>query len=127
VLESFGLFKMLLLGLLAILFIYAGVMHFLNPKPFLNIMPEWLPNHLELVYVSGVFEILGGVGLLLPWTRKYAAWGLIMLLFAVFPANIHMAIRDKELIDGQGSLGWKSWARLPVQFFLIKWARLFTH
>ena len=106
---------------------FAGVMHFKNPWPFLKIMPDWIPYHLEMVHLSGVFEILGGVGLLVPYTRKMAAWGLILLFFAVFPANIHMAIRDIQIFDHlQEGFGWKSWARLPLQFVLIKWARLFT-
>ena len=92
--ESYSIFKWLLLIALSAFMTFAGVMHFKNPTPFLKIMPDWIPYHLEMVHISGVAEILGGLGLLVPYTRKMAAWGLILLFFAVFPANIHMAIRD---------------------------------
>src|SRR5438045_9398493 len=73
---------------LGTLFIVAGCLHFLIPGFYLSMMPPWLPWHLELVYLSGVFEILGGVGLLIPRLRRVACWGLIALLLAVFLANV---------------------------------------
>ena len=77
--------------LLAILFMVSGSLHFFAPPLYLRIMPPYLPAPLALVYISGVAEILGGAGLLIPSTRQAAAWGLIALLIAVLPANIYMA------------------------------------
>ena len=70
----------------------AGSLHFLIPGFYLSMMPPWLPWHLELVYLSGVFEVLGGVGLLVPRLRRVACWGLIALLLAVFPANVQYTL-----------------------------------
>jgi uncharacterized membrane protein len=95
-------------------------MHFVRPGKFIQITPDFLPYKKELVYVSGFFEILGGVGLLVPQTRKAAGIGLIALLFAVFPANINMAVNK---IDFGSIPNWLLWARLPLQFLLIYWVR----
>ena len=75
---------------LAILLICAGTVHFLKPAFFLKIMPPYLPLHLELVYLSGVFEFVLGICLLIPRSSRFAAWGIIALLIAVFPANIYL-------------------------------------
>lgn len=92
-----------------------GVHHFIDPAPYLAIMPPYLPAPLLLVQVSGFFEILGGVGLCINRTRTAAAWGLIALLVAVFPANIHMLVNDVYLPDmPQERL--LLWARMPMQF-----------
>lgn len=104
----------------AIVFAVAGVLHFVMPKFYLAIMPGWLPAPLTLVYVSGVFEILGGLGLLLPATRTAAAIGLILLLVAVLPANIEML----RLAQARGaSAGFQAalWLRLPLQLVLMWW------
>ena len=101
--------------------IYAGVAHFRHPEPFIGIVPGWLPAHKALVLVSGFFEILGGVGLLVPRTRRAAAWGLIALFVAVFPANVNMALHDVP-ISGQHFPAWALWLRLPLQAVLILWA-----
>ena len=103
---------------LAALFVAAGVAHFRTPEPFVKIVPPYLPSPYVLVYVSGIFEILGGLGLLLPATRLIAGWGLIALLLAVFPANIYMATAGVK-IGGFPSQPWMAWARLPLQFVLI--------
>jgi uncharacterized membrane protein len=84
--------KLVMLWLLGILFVAAGVNHFVRPDFYVKIMPPYLPWHLELVYLSGVAEIVLGVLVLIPKWRSLAAWGLIALLVAVFPANIHMAV-----------------------------------
>ena len=99
----------------ALFFIVTGISHFVDPQPFLAIMPPSLPAHLALVYLSGFFEICGGVGLLIKQTRTLAAWGLLALLAAVFPANIHMAINEVYL-EGMPRQAWLLWARLPLQF-----------
>ncbi len=99
----------------AILFIGAGLLHFVVPDVYLRMMPAYLPWHLELVLISGAFEILGGVGLLWPPTRRLSAWGLLALLLAVFPANVNMAIHGIGLGDLPPSPALL-WARLPLQF-----------
>ena len=96
-----------------------GILHFVNPDPFVRIVPAALPAPLLLVYVSGVCEILGGLGLLVPKVRLYAAWGLIALYVAVFPANINMAIHHIQLNPEHSMPEWISWARLPFQVLFI--------
>ncbi|CAN5870488.1 DoxX family protein [soil metagenome] len=119
--------KPVLRWLLTIVMVAAGVNHFIHPPPYLGMMPAELPQgwHLPLVYISGVFEILGGLGLLLPATRRAAAWGLIALLVAVFPANLNMALNHLPLGDSLVPQ-WALWARLPLQVVLIVWAWWFT-
>ena len=102
-----------------------GTLHLIRPKPFLQMMPPYLPYHLELVYISGFFEILGGVGLLIPLVSRAAAWGLIALYIAVFPANIHVAV-NHVVINGLPSNPLLAWVRLPFQAVLIAWAWWFT-
>ncbi len=92
-----------------------GIHHFVDPSPYLAIVPSYLPAPLLLVKISGFFEILGGIGLCLPATRTMAAWGLIALLVAVYPANIHMLVNDVYLPDMPRER-WLLWARLPMQF-----------
>ncbi len=96
-----------------------GITHFTNPDPFVRIVPALLPAPLLLVYVSGVFEILGGLGLLIPRVRLYAAWGLIALYVAVFPANINMALNHIQLDPAHPIPEWAAWGRLPFQFLFI--------
>ena len=117
--------KVVLRWVLALFMIGGGVNHFLAPAPYVAMMPAALPWHLELVYVSGVFEILGGLGLLIPRTRRLAAWGLIALLLAILPANLNMAINHLPLA-GRPIPQWALWARLPLQAVLIAWAWWFT-
>ncbi len=71
-----------------------GGLHFKDPEIFASIVPDYLPWPVALVYISGVFEILGGIGLMVPRVSRWAAWGLIALYIAVFPANLHMAIHN---------------------------------
>ena len=103
--------------LLALLFVGAGTWHFVRPGTYLRIMPPALPAPLLLVYLSGAAEIAGGLGLLLPATRRWAGWGLLALLVAVFPANGHMALVHEQL----GIPGWVAWGRLPLQVPLLWW------
>jgi uncharacterized membrane protein len=115
----------LLRAVLAAFMILAGVMHFVSPRPFVKMVPPWLPAPLLLVHVSGAAEVLLGVGLLVPATVKVAAWGLIALFVAVFPANVHMAVNRVSL--GRKPLPvWALWARLPLQLVLIAWAWAYT-
>ena len=106
--------------ILAALFTAAGVLHFVKPGMYVRIMPPWLPRPRELVYVSGVFEILGGLGLLYPPTRRAAGIGLILLLLAVWPANLQMLLNARA---AGSALWWQAvlWARLPLQTALIAW------
>jgi uncharacterized membrane protein len=116
--------KTALRWLLTIVMVGAGANHFINPAPYIAMMPGALPAPAALVYISGIAEILGGLGLILPATRKLAAWGLIALFVAVFPANVNMALN--ELVSRP--LGttkvpvWALWARLPLQLVFIAWA-----
>lgn len=108
--------------LLALIFGLTGVMHFVVPRVFDAIVPPWLPGWMPsartLVYVSGVAEIAGAIGLLLPGTRVLAAWGLIALLVAVFPANVQMLLEARAR---DAALWWQLalWIRLPMQPLLI--------
>ena len=92
-----NILKALCLLVLSSIYISVGVKHFTNPDYFLAIMPPYLKWHLELVYISGFFEILFGFGLLTKY-RKLSSWGLILLLIAVFPANIYLINSEKAQI-----------------------------
>ena len=109
--------KLLLRWCIAVFFVGVGVHHFIDPAPYLAIVPPYLPEPLLLVHVSGLFEVLGGVGLCLPTTRRAAAWGLIALLAAVYPANIHMLVNEVYLPD-MPKEKWLLWVRMPLQFAL---------
>lgn len=110
--------KLVLLGL-AGFFINVGVDHFINPEFYLAIMPPSFPLHAEAVYISGFFEILGGVCLLVPRLRKIAGWGLVALLICVYPANIYMALTPEAFPEIPLSL---LYFRLALQFLFFYWA-----
>ena len=112
--------KRVLLWLMGPAYVALGANHFLNAEFYLAIMPPYLPWHLALVYLSGAAEILLGVGVLVPRTRALAGWGLVALLVAVFPANLHMALAEPGTYAGIPA--WALWLRLPVQAVLIAWA-----
>jgi uncharacterized membrane protein len=108
------------LGLAAAFFVGAGSLHFIRPEFYLKIMPPYIPWHLAMVRASGFFEIAGGIGLLVPQTRRTAAWGLVALLIAVFPANLYMATNPIEA--GAASIApILRWGRLPLQLVFIWW------
>lgn len=102
----------------AALFAGVGIMHFIHPEFFVKIMPDWIPFQNELVYLSGFFEIIGAAGLMFRRTRTAAAFGLILLLIAVFPANINMAMHADRF---PSIPAWILFARLPFQFVLVFW------
>jgi uncharacterized membrane protein len=106
--------------LLAIAFVGVGVLHFVRPGGFEQIVPPYLPRALALVYISGFFEILGGCGMLIPPLRRIAGWGLIALLIAVFPANLHMALNNVQP-EGTSLSPLVLWLRLPFQLVFIVW------
>lgn len=101
-------------------FIFSGVSHFLIPETFMKMMPPFLPAPMFLIYLSGVFEILGGVGLMISKTQRRAAIGLMLLLLAVFPANIYVALENIQL-GGFMNYTVYQWLRLPMQIVLIAW------
>jgi uncharacterized membrane protein len=103
--------------LIAAGFIAIGIGHFVNTSSFTGIVPDYLPAHLALVLLSGLAEIAGGVGILMPRHRRRAGQGLILLLIAVFPANIDMLVHADEQSLPEALL----WARLPLQP-LLAWA-----
>jgi uncharacterized membrane protein len=96
-----------------------GALHFLGPRFFVQIVPDYLPAHVALVFISGVFEILGGIGIVVPRSRRAASYGLVALYLAVFPANVNMLLHP-EL--GGTLPEWVLAARLPFQGVLIAWA-----
>jgi len=104
--------------LIAFLFIFTGILHFTLTDKFVQIIPSFIPAPLEVVYASGVIEILGAIGLLIPKYKRKAAFGLILLLIAVFPANIYMAIENIQL-GGILNNQFLQWVRLPFQFVLM--------
>ena len=97
-------------------YVYVGIKHFTDPAWFMRIMPPYLPFHKELVYISGVFEIILGLMLLVDKTRYIAGWGLILLLIAVFPANIYLAQTNGNAMDTTPLIAW---GRLPFQAIFI--------
>ena len=104
--------------LLAIFMVGAGTIHFVKPDFYLRIMPTYLPWHLELVYLSGFFEVLLGVLLLVPRYSRLAAWGIIALLIAIFPANIFL-YQHQDILPAPPLLHL---LRLPLQGVFILWA-----
>jgi uncharacterized membrane protein len=107
-------------GALALFFIVAGASHFVSPAPYIAIVPSYIPWPAAIVALSGIAEILGGAGVYFRSTRRAAGWGLIALLIAVFPANIH-AISTGMNIGGHALPAWILWARLPFQLVFIAW------
>ena len=99
-------------------FLFAGTMHFLKPRPYVAIVPDALPRKREIVFASGVAELAGGAGVLVPRTRRLAGWWLIATLLAIFPANVEMAVHAERFRRIPEPL---LWARLPVQGLLIAW------
>ena len=109
--------------------IIAGVLHFVVPELYVQIIPPFFPAPLALVYLSGIAEIAVGIGLLVDRTQQYAAWATVAVLIAIFPANIYMATHG-VVIEGMPGGGDPSevvrWGRLPLQGVLIGWALWYT-
>jgi uncharacterized membrane protein len=110
--------KRVALLLLAAFFVFAGVSHFTNEAFFLRIVPPWLPAPLLMVQLSGVAEIAGGIGVQIPRLRRLAGWGLLALLVAVYPANVHMALHPEQFPDTSPTA---LYVRLPVQLVFAAW------
>ena len=109
-------FKLITIYLMSLFYISIGIKHFTNTSWFLKIMPPYLPYHKELVYLSGVFEIILGIMLIFEKTRFLSGWGLILLLIAVFPANIYLAQTNGAAMNISSAV---SWGRLPFQAVFI--------
>lgn len=108
---------------MAVLYVIAGSLHFLKPRMYLGIMPPHIPYPHAVVFLSGIAEMVCGLLLLIPTGRVYGAWAIIVLLIAIFPANIYMSQQ------GGAKYGTKNWillARLPLQLVLIAWAYWYT-
>jgi uncharacterized membrane protein len=122
--------RLVLCWLLAGLFVGAGITHFTRPGFYVPMVPPWLPAPLGLVWVSGALEVVLGLLVLVPRARRLAAWGVVLLLIAVFPANVHMAVHRIGFVDAPAWLPQPTplglWLRLPLQLVLIAWAWWYT-
>ena len=108
--------KTLSIIIMSLFYIGVGTNHIINPNWFVRIIPPILPFKIAIVYISGIFEIILGSLLIFPKTRYIAGWGLIILLLAVYPANIYVALTNGEAMDITPLIAW---GRLPFQFVLI--------
>ena len=119
-----------LLYVMGVGYVVAGALHFVVPHLYVQIVPPVLPRPMLLVYLSGVAEVLLGIGVMVPRTRRVAAWGIVLWLVAVFPANVYMATHDVVVEGGPAWVGDPSdaarWGRLPVQAVLVLWAWWYT-
>ena len=117
------------LVILGLFYVVAGINHFRSPLTYLAAMPPYIPWPLVMIYISGVAEILGGIGVLVPdgfvfpRTRAFAAWGLVLMLIAVLPVHINMCLHPEQF---PGVPLWAIWLRLPLQLPLILWAWYYT-
>jgi uncharacterized membrane protein len=110
--------------LMALLYIAAGINHFVNPGFYEEIMPPWVPLHYEMVLLSGIAEILLGILLLIPRFQRIAAWGIIAMLLVFMTVHLHMLVHaDDQYADVPVAM---LWLRLPLQGLLIFWAWWYT-
>ena len=107
------------LYLMAIMYVFAGVIHFLKPAMYMRIMPRYLPAHKTLVYLSGLAEIILGVGLIFPETKNLAIYGIILMLTIFLLVHFYMLSSEKA---GAGIPKWVLLLRIPLQFLLMWWA-----
>ncbi len=112
-------FKIITIAIMSAFYIQIGIKHFTDPNWFMPIMPPFIPYHIELIYASGAFEILFGFMLIFERSRFLAGWGLILLLIAVYPANIYLAFNTDVQKEMNISSFLASWVRLPLQFVFI--------
>jgi uncharacterized membrane protein len=120
--------KRVMMGLLSFILAGTGFMHLLWPAFFVAIIPPGLPNPEWLNVIAGLAEIVLGVFLLEPRVRVFAAWGIIALAIAVFPANVYVALENVGLPDGEPGTGNAivNWVRLPFQLLFVAWAWWYT-
>ncbi len=107
------------LYLMAAMYIFAGIMHFIKPKAYLRIMPRYLPNHKNLVFLSGIAEVLLGIGLCFALTKNMAIYGIILMLTIFLLVHFYM-LSDKKAAAGIPK--WILLLRIPLQFGLMFWA-----
>ena len=108
--------KTLSIIIMTLFYIMAGTNHFINPDWYVRIVPPILPFKTAIVFISGILEIILGTLLIFPKIRFIAGWGLILLLLAVYPANIYVALTNGEVMDTTPLIAW---GRLPFQFVFI--------
>lgn len=109
---------------LAIFFVFTGVSHFLMPEEMAQMLPEFIPWRVEIIYVTGILEVAGGIGLLIPGLEKLAALSLILFLIGVLPSNIYAALNHVEFgAHSEGPIYLL--LRIPFQLFLMGWAYYF--
>ena len=115
-----NILKYISIYIMSILYVYVGINHFIDTKSFLIIIPPYLQTiGLEIIYLSGIFEIILGILLIIPKYRKIASYGIILLLIAVYPANIYLAFNEEpQNLMGISSF-MASWVRLPLQFIFL--------
>lgn len=118
--------KTVLLYVMVVFYVLAGANHFMQPDLYMPMMPPYLPWHRMLIYLSGAAELGLGLAMLSPTFRPIAAWGLIVMLIAIFPANLHIALHDVPLFGRPEGFGMWNWVRLPFQAVLIVWAWWYT-
>jgi uncharacterized membrane protein len=106
------------------IYFLAGLNHFMQPRLYLKIIPDYLPNPSLLNKLSGIAEILLGILVCYSLTSNFAAWGIIALLIAVFPANLYMYQNDSAAL---GLPKWVRFVRLPLQLLLIYWSYIYTY
>ena len=111
------------LYLMALFYIIAGLNHFRTPKLYHKIIPPYFPNPKTINLLCGTIEVILGIALCFPMLSEFAAWGIIALLIAVFPANIYMYLNDNASL---GIPFWLRFVRLPLQVVLIWWAYHYT-
>ncbi len=117
--------KRVLLWVMGGFYILNGLNHFLNADAYIAIMPAYLPWPSQLVLLSGVAEIALGAGVLIPATGMAAAWGIIVLLILIFPANLYVAMNGLSYVGDKPKIVL-NWVRLPFQLVLIAWAYWYT-
>jgi uncharacterized membrane protein len=118
--------KTVLLYVMVLFYVLAGANHFVQPDVYLPMMPPYLPWHRGLIYLSGIAEVGFPLAMLVPAWRRTAAWGLILTLIAIFPANLHIAVHNVPLFGRPEGFGVWNWVRLPFQAVLIAWAWWYT-
>lgn len=116
------------LYVMAILYIFAGVNHFVSPESYLKIMPPYFPNQELLNYLAGIAEIVLGAGLFFSGTRKWAAFGIILMLIAFIPVHTYFIQVDSCIPDGICLPSWTGWFRLVIIHpILLLWAYIYTY
>lgn len=112
---------------MSIMLVFTGVAHFIYPEGMVLMLPDFIPFKTEMIYLTGVVEIAGAIGLLIPKIQKLSSWLLIVFFILILPANIHAAIKHVSLktADFSGSGTEYLWFRIPLQVLFIAWVYYF--